>query len=57
MALPALGQRLVLVTLGGRALPLVPLLKEQEALFPFAGQRRENEFIHNLCFLGNDDPT
>ena len=57
---PAAGQRLVLVTMGGvggGVLSLAPLLKRRELLFLFTGRGRENEFLHNLRFLGSDDPT
>ena len=55
---PIPGQRLVLVAMGGIggwSAQIEPLLKRRDLLFLLAGRSRENEFVHNLRFLGQDD--
>ena len=55
---PIPGQRLVLVAMGGIGgwtAQIAPLLKRRDLLFLLAGRSRENEFVHNLRFLGQDD--
>lgn len=55
---PIAGQRLVLVAMGGIGgwtAQVEPLLKRRDLLFLLAGRSRENEFVHNLRFLGQDD--
>ena len=41
--------------MGGCEIPTSPLLKRKDLLFLFTGRSRENEFVHNLRFLGRED--
>ncbi len=55
---PITNQRLVLVAMGGIGgweMQIAPLLKRKDLLFVLTGRSRENEFVHNLRFLGQDD--
>ncbi len=55
---PIPGQRLVMVSMGGVGgceISTAPLLKRKDLLFLLTGRSRENEFIHNLRFLGQED--
>ncbi len=55
---PVPGQRLIMVSMGGVGgceIPTAPLLKRKDLLFLLTGRSRENEFVHNLRFLGQED--
>lgn len=55
---PVPGQRLIMVSMGGVGgceIPIAPLLKRKDLLFLLTGRSRENEFVHNLRFLGQED--
>ena len=57
---PVAGQRLITVSMGGVGgceIPIAPLLKRKDLLFLLMGRSRENEFVHNLRFLGQEDAS